>query len=172
VEPKSDEALFSDWTPATSRQSPLRQPPDGCQPRFTLPVPRPTSPVFTTSLNIGAQSSPCCIHVIVRSQSRWRPGQFYQSYAVASNFRTQLEFFSNVCHVLAKSSYLFRDAPLYRLLHQFRYGRYKLRLCCRLLGTLIPVLVYSSVCIVLFLVLRNRIPRVYSPRTFLSSLHE
>lgn len=39
-----------------------------------------------------------------------------------------------------------------------------------LLSTLLPVLVYSAVCILLFGVLRRRLPRVYRPRTMLTSL--
>lgn len=39
-----------------------------------------------------------------------------------------------------------------------------------LFSTLIPVAVYAAVCILIFWVLRRRWPRVYAPRTFLSSL--
>ncbi|KAB8292921.1 hypothetical protein EYC80_007286 [Monilinia laxa] len=39
-----------------------------------------------------------------------------------------------------------------------------------LFSTLIPVGVFAAVCTILFLVLRRKYPRVYSPRTFLSSL--
>lgn len=39
-----------------------------------------------------------------------------------------------------------------------------------LLGTLVPVLVYTVICLAIFLIGRVRCPRVYSPRTFLSSL--
>jgi len=39
-----------------------------------------------------------------------------------------------------------------------------------LLATLVPVLVVSAVCIVIFIFLRRKCPRVYSPRSFLKSL--
>ncbi len=39
-----------------------------------------------------------------------------------------------------------------------------------LLGTLIPVLVFSAVCVILFVILRRKYPRVYAPRSFLNSL--
>ncbi|KAJ8063499.1 hypothetical protein OCU04_007375 [Sclerotinia nivalis] len=39
-----------------------------------------------------------------------------------------------------------------------------------LFSTLIPVSVFAAVCTISFLVLRRKYPRVYSPRTFLSSL--
>lgn len=39
-----------------------------------------------------------------------------------------------------------------------------------LLSTLVPVAVYASVCILIFWVLRRRLPRVYRPRTMLTSL--
>ncbi|TGO11910.1 hypothetical protein BTUL_0098g00110 [Botrytis tulipae] len=39
-----------------------------------------------------------------------------------------------------------------------------------LFSTLIPVCIFAAVCIISFLVLRSKYPRVYSPRTFLSSL--
>jgi hypothetical protein len=39
-----------------------------------------------------------------------------------------------------------------------------------LLGTLIPVLVFSSVCVIAFIILRRKYPRVYAPRSFLNSL--
>ncbi|EKG10182.1 protein of unknown function DUF221 [Macrophomina phaseolina MS6] len=40
-----------------------------------------------------------------------------------------------------------------------------------LFTTLIPVSVYVGVCLVLFITFRRKCPRVYAPRTFLSSLH-
>lgn len=40
-----------------------------------------------------------------------------------------------------------------------------------LFTTLIPVSIYVGVCLAIFLVLRRKCPRVYAPRTFLSSLH-
>lgn len=40
-----------------------------------------------------------------------------------------------------------------------------------LLTTLIPVAVYVAVCLVIFIFFRRKCPRVYAPRTFLSSLH-
>ncbi|KAL0262028.1 hypothetical protein SLS55_003463 [Diplodia seriata] len=40
-----------------------------------------------------------------------------------------------------------------------------------LFTTLIPVSIYVGVCLLIFLVLRRKCPRVYAPRTFLSSLH-
>ncbi|CAI4214972.1 unnamed protein product [Parascedosporium putredinis] len=39
-----------------------------------------------------------------------------------------------------------------------------------LFSTLVPVLVYAGVCILIFWCLRHRLPRVYSPRTILTSL--
>ncbi|KAM3081742.1 hypothetical protein ACMFMG_005188 [Clarireedia jacksonii] len=39
-----------------------------------------------------------------------------------------------------------------------------------LYSTLIPVTVYAVVCLILFLIFRKKYPRVYAPRTFLSSL--
>ncbi|PKS07447.1 hypothetical protein jhhlp_006051 [Lomentospora prolificans] len=39
-----------------------------------------------------------------------------------------------------------------------------------LFSTLIPVLIYAAVCILIFWCLRHRLPRVYSPRTILTSL--
>ncbi|KKA30001.1 hypothetical protein TD95_003830 [Thielaviopsis punctulata] len=38
-----------------------------------------------------------------------------------------------------------------------------------LVSTLVPVLVYSAVCLSIFWILRNKFPRVYSPRTILTS---
>ncbi|OJD38884.1 uncharacterized protein BKCO1_3000220 [Diplodia corticola] len=40
-----------------------------------------------------------------------------------------------------------------------------------LFTTLIPVAIYVGVCLLIFLLLRRKCPRVYAPRTFLSSLH-
>ncbi|GME26533.1 hypothetical protein GTA08_BOTSDO09014 [Neofusicoccum parvum] len=40
-----------------------------------------------------------------------------------------------------------------------------------LFTTLIPVAVYVGVCLAVFLLFRRKCPRVYAPRTFLSSLH-
>lgn len=37
--------------------------------------------------------------------------------------------------------------------------------------TLVPVTVYAVVCVIIFVVLRRLCPRVYTPRTFLTSLH-
>ena len=39
-----------------------------------------------------------------------------------------------------------------------------------LLATLIPALIYAALCIIVFLVLRNRCARIYRPRSFLASL--
>ena len=39
-----------------------------------------------------------------------------------------------------------------------------------LLSTFVPVLVYVAVCTLIFWVLRRRLPRVYRPRTMLTSL--
>lgn len=39
-----------------------------------------------------------------------------------------------------------------------------------LLSTLVPVVVYSAICILIFWFLRRRMPRVYRPRTMLTSL--
>jgi hypothetical protein len=39
-----------------------------------------------------------------------------------------------------------------------------------LVATLVPVLVISAVCIIVFVFLRRKCPRVYSPRSFLKSL--
>ncbi|KAH8594063.1 hypothetical protein B0O99DRAFT_514425, partial [Bisporella sp. PMI_857] len=39
-----------------------------------------------------------------------------------------------------------------------------------LFSTLIPVSIYATVCLLIFWVLRRKFPRVYAPRTFLSSL--
>jgi hypothetical protein len=36
--------------------------------------------------------------------------------------------------------------------------------------TLVPILIYAVICVLIFLCLRKRCPRVYSPRTFLTSL--
>lgn len=40
-----------------------------------------------------------------------------------------------------------------------------------LVATLVPVLVWAALCILIFLGLRNRCRRVYSPRAGLKSLH-
>ncbi|KAL3419166.1 duf221 domain-containing protein [Phlyctema vagabunda] len=40
-----------------------------------------------------------------------------------------------------------------------------------MISTLVPVIVYAAVCILIFWGLRARCPRVYAPRTFLSSLY-
>lgn len=39
-----------------------------------------------------------------------------------------------------------------------------------LLSTLVPVLIFSAVCLIIFIVLRRKCPRVYSPRSLLKSL--
>lgn len=39
-----------------------------------------------------------------------------------------------------------------------------------LLSTLVPVIVYAAICILIFWCLRRRMPRVYRPRTMLTSL--
>ena len=36
--------------------------------------------------------------------------------------------------------------------------------------TLVPVLIYATVCVTIFFVLRRKLPRVYAPRSYLSSL--
>lgn len=37
-------------------------------------------------------------------------------------------------------------------------------------ATLVPVTIYTVVCLLVFLILRRKCPRVYYPRTFLSTL--
>jgi hypothetical protein len=39
-----------------------------------------------------------------------------------------------------------------------------------LLATLVPVLLWSTICLIIFFVLRRKSPRVYSPRALLKSL--
>ncbi len=39
-----------------------------------------------------------------------------------------------------------------------------------LLSTLVPVLIWAAVCLVVFVVLRRKCPRVYAPRALLKSL--
>src|ERR1700749_4074790 len=39
-----------------------------------------------------------------------------------------------------------------------------------LLATLIPVLLWAIICLIIFIILRRKCPRVYAPRSFLKSL--
>lgn len=39
-----------------------------------------------------------------------------------------------------------------------------------LVATLVPVLIWTALCVIIFIVLRRKCPRVYSPRSILKSL--